>query len=96
MGNQNFEAIKMADATKSNNFDFVDLYEKINGYPSTDQHGIDNLLMKGILPELEIAEMSTEFRTGKLASSRDLTEAGVKCKCPLIFSIPIMQGSTVM
>ncbi len=83
MGNhENFETVKTAEATHENNIGTIDLYADRRGSHSVHDHheSTDSLVSKGVLPPIDLIEMSSEYRTGKVAASRDLSDAGVKTK----------------
>ncbi|RTL40110.1 MAG: hypothetical protein EKK48_16795 [Candidatus Melainabacteria bacterium] len=72
------EEMKSADAHHSSHHKFLDLFADIKGFPQTQPDLCDSLLLKrGILPAVEIADSSSQERTGKVASNRDLQDAGV-------------------
>lgn len=70
------EDTKSADSHQSNQ-KFLDLFADIKGFPQTQHDLCDTILMKrGVLPAIEIADSSNDYRTGKIASNTDLHEAG--------------------
>ncbi|CAN5143785.1 hypothetical protein BH10CYA1_BH10CYA1_38190 [soil metagenome] len=79
MGNQeNLDHIKMSE-TVTPGCKFLNLFADIKGFPQTQHDLSDSLLKQGVLPKIEFAN-SDEYRTGKLAGSRELADAGIKCK----------------